>query len=79
LYQVHFEADDASHENNMKKFDTRIAQADLLLQILIEQTTTLEERSASLEEPEMVLRVERMLKNYKVSSASRGVLMIKAL
>lgn len=50
----------------MKRFDSRIAQTDALLQMLIDQSAKLENRAAGLEDPELKMRLERIAKNYKV-------------
>lgn len=53
----------------MKKFDNRIAQADALLQMLIEQTQALEARVATVEDELLKARLERITKNYNVCIA----------
>lgn len=50
----------------MKRFDSRIAQTDALLQMLIDQSAKLENRAADLEDVELKMRLERISKNYKV-------------
>lgn len=50
----------------MKKFDSRIAQADVLLQILIEQTESLEERISTVEDDLLKTRLERISRNFNV-------------
>ncbi|KAL0278215.1 UNVERIFIED_CONTAM: hypothetical protein PYX00_000097 [Menopon gallinae] len=66
LLKVHFDGDESSYETNMKKFDNRIAQADALLQMLIEQTQALEARVATVEDELLKARLERITKNYNL-------------
>lgn len=50
----------------MKKFDNRIAQADILLQMLIEQSQTLDSQIETVEDEALKVRLGKISHNYNV-------------
>lgn len=67
LFKVHFDDEESNYEANMKKFDRRISQADVLLQILIEQIQMMQDIISGLQEDAAVkTEVEKISKNYTV-------------
>ncbi|KAK6642901.1 hypothetical protein RUM43_004403 [Polyplax serrata] len=67
LFKAHFEEEeDCSYEASMKKFDNRIAQADILLQMLIEQSQTLDSQIETVEDEALKVRLGKISHNYNL-------------
>ncbi|EEB17745.1 oxysterol binding protein 9, putative [Pediculus humanus corporis] len=67
LLKVHFEEEeDCSYETNMKKFDNRISQADVLLQMLIEQTQSLDSQIDGIEDESLKSQLGKLSHNYNL-------------
>lgn len=66
LLKIHFEDDQTAYETSIKKFESRIAQADVLLQILIEQIQYFQDAVGIVENVTIKPHLERIVRNYNV-------------
>lgn len=67
IFKVHFDDEELDYETSMKKFDERIAQADVLLQILIEQIQSVQDIIPNLQDSTIKTELEKISKTYTVS------------